>query len=109
MDLVLKLSIGEQIYPVKVPAELLSEPADFFAKLDQDMDRGWQMGRFWVDNPDLTQRCQIVADRILTAVYQEQHQLVGLASAYILQRMPGVKKIDINTSGEMIETTFNFE
>ena len=36
--------------------------------MDQDMDAGWQMSRDWVDNPSREQRCQIVADKLLTAL-----------------------------------------
>ena len=41
----------------EVPDNLLIEAKDFFAKLDQDMDKGWQMSRDWVEKPDAEQRC----------------------------------------------------
>ena len=40
------------------------------------MDKGWQMSRFWVEKPDLYQRCQIVADRILGAFHTENQKMV---------------------------------
>ena len=61
--MILNVVIEEQNYPVDVPAEIVAEGEEFFRKLDRDMDRGWQMSRDWVDNPDQEQRCQIIGDR----------------------------------------------
>ena len=63
-----KVIIGEQVYAIEVPEELLAEAAEFHAKLDRDMDRGWQMSRQFVERPDRLQRCQIVADKLLTSI-----------------------------------------
>ena len=65
-----KVVIGEQVYEVEVPEELLREAAEFHARLDRDMDRGWQMSRQFVERPDPMQRCQIVADKLLTGIMQ---------------------------------------
>jgi hypothetical protein len=66
--MILNVVIEEQIYPVDVPAEIVADGEEFFGKLDRDMDKGWQMSRDWVDNPDVEQRCQIVGDKMLTAM-----------------------------------------
>ncbi len=102
--MILNVVIEEQVYPVKVPEALLSEASDFFDKLDADMDKGWQMSRDWVDNPTLEQRCQIIGDRMLTALHNDNRKLMMLLSAYILARAPGVTGIRIDTHGEMLET-----
>ena len=87
-----------------VPDNILIEAKDFFYKLDQDMDRGWQMSRDWVENPDAEQRCQIVADKILTAIETDNEKMLMLMAAYILHTMPGVKSINIDITGDMNET-----
>ncbi len=87
-----------------VPDNLLSEAKDFFDKLDSDMDRGWQMSRDWVESPDTEQRCQIVADKILTAIETDNEKLLMLMAAYILRTLPGVKSINIDITGDMNET-----
>lgn len=87
-----------------VPDSLLTEAADFFEKLDTDMDRGWQMSRDWVDNPNSEQRCQIAADRILTAIETENEKMLMLMAAYILRTMPGVTGVNIDITGDMNET-----
>jgi hypothetical protein len=68
------------------------------------MDKGWQMSRDWVDKPDQLQRCQIIGDKLLTAMHNDNKQMMALLSAYILARVPGVSAIRIDTNGEMLET-----
>jgi len=102
----LKVTAGDITRELEVPDELLTEAEDFFARLDADMDRGWQMSRRWVDNPDTTQRCQILADRILTAWHNKNPQMAGLAAAYILKRLPGIRHVTIDITGDMTQTRF---
>ena len=106
--MILDITINGRRHPVEVPESLLEEADDFFRKIDRDMDRGCQMSRKWVENPNAEQRCQVVADRILTAVHKKNRAMVGLGSAYILKRMPGVRHVRIDTSGDMTQTLFEF-
>ena len=65
--MILNIRIEDQDYPIEVPDDIVADGGDYFQHLDQDMDKGWQMSRDWVDKPNTEQRCQIVADRILGA------------------------------------------
>lgn len=102
--MILKLSIDDQTYDIDVPEQMLDEAREFYAKMDQDMDKGWQMSRFWVDKPDLYERCQIVADKILGAFHTENKKMVLLMSGYILSRMPQVQEVVVDTSGDITLT-----
>ena len=99
-----KVIIGEQIYAIEVPEELLGEAAEFHAKLDRDMDQGWQMSRQFVERPDRLQRCQIVADKLLTSITHGNQATAMLMAAYIALRMPGAVGVDIDDAGEMQNT-----
>jgi hypothetical protein len=99
-----KVIIGEQIYAIEVRDELLGEAAEFHARLDRDMDRGWQMSRQFVAQPDTLQRCQIVADKLLTSIMNDNEATMLLMAAYIVLRMPGAIGVDIDASGEMQNT-----
>jgi hypothetical protein len=99
-----KVVIGEQVYAVEVPEELLRESSEFHARLDRDMDRGWQMSREFVAQPDRLQRCQIVADRLLTSLTQGNQATAMLMAAYIALRMPGATGVSIDDGGEMQNT-----
>ena len=99
-----KVIVGEQVYTVEVPDALLGEAREFHARLDRDMDRGWQMSREFVAQPDRLQRCQIVADRLLTSLAQGNEATAMLMASYIALRMPGAIGVDIDAQGEMQNT-----
>jgi hypothetical protein len=99
-----KVVIDEQVYGIEVPDDLLREAAEFHARLDRDMDRGWQMSRRFVERPDPMQRCQIVADKLLTSIMQNNQATAMLMAGYIALRMPGAIGVDIDTAGEMQNT-----
>ena len=99
-----KVTVDEKTFPLEVDNLMLDSAHDAFLKMDYDMNKGWQMSRIWIDNPNDLQRCQIAADKMLTAIQQEKAATVGLMAAYILHKMPGVQAIDIDTSGDMTLT-----
>lgn len=102
--MILNVILNENSYPIRIPDGMPEEAADMFARMDVDMDRGWQMSRVWVDHPDLNQRCQIVADRLLTAMENHNQELATMMAAYIVARVPDVQEIVIDTSGDMTQT-----
>jgi hypothetical protein len=99
-----KVTVAGQEYAVEIADELLPEAAEFHATLDRDMDRGWQMSREFVAHPDRLQRCQIVADKLLTGIMQQNQATAMLMASYIALRMPGAIGVDIDASGEMQNT-----
>ena len=98
-----KVIVGDQVYAVEVPEDLLREAGDFHARLDRDMDRGWQMSREFVAQPDRLQRCQIVADKLLTAIMQGNESTAMLMAGYIALRMPGAVGVDDRCLGRDAE------
>ncbi|HHJ14691.1 MAG TPA: hypothetical protein ENJ79_10015 [Gammaproteobacteria bacterium] len=102
--MILKVTIDDQTYDIEVPEHLLEEAGEFYDKMDADMDRGWQMSRTWVEKPDLYQRCQIVADRVLGAFHTENKKMLLLMAGYILSRVPQVQEVVVDTSGDMTLT-----
>jgi hypothetical protein len=105
----LDVIIDNKTHRIEVPPDVLDEGETFFLKMDHDMDSGWQMGPEFVESPNTAQRCQIAANKLLVSVSMHNKLLVELMAGYILKRMPGVKIVDIDTSGEMLNTEFLFE
>ena len=101
--MILKVVVNDQIYPITVPEEIISEAGDFFNRIDKDMDKGWQMSRDWVDMPNQEQRCQIVGDKMLTAMHNDNKRLMILLSAYVLARVPGATSLRIDTNGAVLD------
>jgi hypothetical protein len=105
----LDVIIDNKTHRIEVPPDVLDEGEAFFLKMDRDMDSGWQMGPEFVESPNTAQRCQIAANKLLVSVSMQNKLLVELMAGYILKRLPGVKIVDIDTSGEMLNTEFRFE
>lgn len=106
--MILKAIVDEQVYTLNVPDPLIERGGEFFDQLDRDMDQGWQMSREWVDAPNRLQRCQIVADKLLTALEKENEKLGMLMAGYILERLPNVESVELDLQGEVQNNQFNF-
>jgi hypothetical protein len=102
----LNVIVDQRTFPIEVPPALLHEAEEFFRKIDQDMDHGWQMGPEFIENPDSVQRCQIAANKLLVSLSGANETMVKLMAGYILKRLPGVVGVRIDTTGEMLNTEF---
>ena len=103
--MILNIYIDNSAYQIDVTPKILKDGEEFFAKMDRDMDKGWQMSRRYVEHPDTFQRCQIAADKILSALERGNRKLALLMAGYILTRLPGVQGVQIDTNGEIFNTT----
>lgn len=105
----LDVIIDDKTLRVEVPQDMLDDGEDFFRKMDRDMDHGWQMGPEFIENPNIEHRCQIAANKLLISVSTQNKLMMQLMAAYILKRLPGVKTVNIDTAGEMLNTELVFE
>jgi hypothetical protein len=94
---------------ITVADDMLQHAEGFFAKMDADMDGGWRMGREWVQRPDDTQRCQVAANKLLTALDTRNEKFALLLGAYMLWKMPGLHSVDIDNTGDMAATQFSVQ
>ncbi|WPL16141.1 hypothetical protein Thiowin_01088 [Thiorhodovibrio winogradskyi] len=106
--MILEAIVDDQVFSLNVPESLLSQASGFFDQLDRDMDQGWQMSRDWVAAPDRLQRGQIVADKLLTALENENEKLGMLMAGYLLARLPGLKSVELDIQGEIQNNQFSF-
>ncbi|MDQ1363951.1 MAG: hypothetical protein QG652_1813, partial [Pseudomonadota bacterium] len=74
-----------------------------FSEMENEFDRGQQMGRYWIDHPDNFQRCQIAASKLVDAFCREDKRNFYLMSAYILYKMPDAREVVVNTGNEIQE------
>jgi len=105
--MILKIIIDDEEQVIHVPDGIIEDASEYFDMIDKDLDQGYQMSRTWVAKPDLLQRCQIVGDRILTALETENKQTGTLMAAYILARVPNAYALHLNDDGDM--TLFDLE
>lgn len=100
----LNVYVSDNLFPIEVPDDMLEDAEDIYAKMDNDMDQGWQMYRDWVDELTQQQRCQVVANRLLTALENENQPSAMLMAGYIMTRMPGIMNVHISTDGDITQT-----
>lgn len=98
--MILKVVIDDQLLELNVPEAFLQQAEDFFARMDADMDAGWQVNRDWVEKPDQMLRAQVAANKLLTALDNEDHKLGRLMAGYIVARLPNVDRVELNPAGE---------
>jgi hypothetical protein len=104
----LDVTIDDKTHCIEIPPGMPEQAESFFRKMDADMAHGWQMGPEFIEAPDARQRCQIAANKLLTAVSGGNTLMMQLMASYILKHLPGVRQVDIDTSGEMLNTDFRF-
>lgn len=102
----LNVYVNELMKQVDVPDDMLRDAESIYAKIDQDLDQGWQMSREWIDELDTVQRCKVIADRLLTAIENDNEPTTMLMAGYIMSRMPKVTTVHIATDGDMNQTQF---
>ncbi len=102
--MILNVVVDGNTFPIEVPDHLVRDAGEFFDKIDADMDKGYLVGREWVDNPTLEHRVQVVADRMLTAMETENESMRVMMAAYILNRVPGIKGVRVATDGDIMES-----
>ncbi len=100
----LDVYIGNELHKIEIPEMVLEEGHDFFDKIDRDMDGGWKMGPEFIESPDTEQRCQIVADKLMTAIETGNDNMARLLAGYIVTRMPGTEAVNIDIYGEPLNT-----
>ena len=101
---VLNVVIDGQMMAVNVEEDIVVQGSSLFNKMDEDMNKGWTLAREFVENPNITQRCQIVGDKLLTAIEDENEQMKMMMAGYILSRVPNIMTIHIDNTGEIFET-----
>jgi len=102
----LNIIIDDYSMNLNIPEDFIESSSEALQRLDDRMDGGVQMGREWIQNPDRQQRCQVAADKLLTALETDNRQLALVSAGYIISRMPGVKRVRIDNSGELSGTLF---
>ena len=90
----------EEHLRVEVDEQDIQHGGPFFQQMDKDMDVGRRMGPEYVHDLDITQRCQIVAERLMLAIEARNESLARAMAAYIVWRIPNIRELHIDTSGE---------
>ncbi|HED34973.1 MAG TPA: hypothetical protein ENJ08_12310 [Gammaproteobacteria bacterium] len=95
------INIDEQSYTLEVTPALMQELQSTHQEMDSDFDKGLQLGRYWIEQPGDEQRCQYVADKVVSAIHQEDIRQFYLMSSYILHKYPNLKMVTVSSDFEI--------
>ncbi|MDH5516375.1 MAG: hypothetical protein OEY36_00975 [Gammaproteobacteria bacterium] len=97
----IRVLVEDKAEEFEIPDQLIEQGEDFFNKMNTDLDKGWQMGHVWVENPNMLQRCQIAADKMMSAIHHENEKMFMLMGAYILKNKPDTDEIHLDSTGDI--------
>lgn len=95
------ITIDQEPFALDIPEGLFDEAKAFISDMDTDLNKGVQLGRHWIDEPSDEQRCQIAANKIVTALHQEDVRSIYLMAAYVLSKFPTLKTITVDSDYEI--------
>ncbi len=95
------ITIDEESYTLEVKDELMQELKNVHADMDAEYDKGVQLGRYWIESPTLEQRCQLTANKVVSAIHQENIRLFYLNASYILSKFPELKRVTVSSDFEI--------
>ena len=105
----LNVNIDGNDYPLDIPSDIIFGAKAMFQKMDKDMDNGWQIYRDWVNDLNVVQRCQVVADKLLTAMETENIASKMMMAGYLIYKLPKLRTVYISTDGDITQTEFVME
>lgn len=97
------ITIDQELFTLDIPEGVFVEAKTFITDMDAEFDRGLQLGRYWIDAPTDDQRCQVAANKIITALHQEDVRSFYLMAAYVLTKFPTLKMIIVDSNYEIDE------
>jgi predicted Abi (CAAX) family protease len=101
---ILNVVVDGQMHVVNVEEDTILSGSTLFNKMDGDMNKGWTLGKDFVESLSVTERCQVVGDKLLTALEDNNEQMKTMMAAYILSRVPNIMTIHLDNTGEIQET-----
>ena len=102
----LNIIVDDYSMDLNLPEDFVASSAAAFDRLESGMLDGVQMGRDWIERPNRRQCCQVAADKLLTALETDNENLAMLSAGFIVSRLPRVRRVRIDTSGEISGTSF---
>lgn len=97
------ITIDEESYTLEVTDQLMQELQDIIKDMDVEYDKGIQLGRYWIDSPTIEQRCQLTADKVVSAVHREDVRQFYIMAAYILSKYPNLKRVTVSSDFEITD------
>ena len=100
------ITIDEESYTLEVSDAIMKELQGTIKDMDADFDKGARIGRYWIEMPSDEQRCQLAADKVVSAVHQQNVRMFYQMAAYILTKLPTLKMATVSSDFEVSDIHF---
>jgi len=100
------ITIDEESYTLEVSDAIMKELQGVIEEMDADFDKGARIGRYWIDVPSDEQRCQIAADKVVSALHQQNVRMFYQMAAYILTKFPTLQMVTVSSDFEVSDIHF---
>lgn len=100
------ITIDEESYTLEVSDTIMQELQGVIKDMDVGFDKGARIGRYWIDTPSDEQRCQIAADKVVSALHQQNVRMFYQMAAYILTKLPTLKMVTVSSDFEVSDIHF---
>ena len=104
--MIIDVKINEKHESLALPDKFISDASAMFLKMDNDMDKGWQLKMNWIESPDLMDRCKIAMYKFNDALEKDDPKTASLMLGYVVYKMPEIKGVHLEFDDE--ESTINF-
>jgi len=100
------ITIDEESYTLEVSDAIMKELQGTIEEMDADFDKGARIGRYWIEMPTDEQRCQIAADKVASAVHQQNVRMFYQMAGYILTKFPTLQMATVSSDFEVSDIHF---
>jgi len=73
--------------------ELPEQQMAYLDKMDEKMDQGIPLGQGNIFSPQMEHKAQFVANQLVSAIAENNEQLIAAAMAYLANRLPDLQQI----------------
>lgn len=76
---------------------LATSQLGYLDKMDEAMEKGINVGKDKIEDPDLQQKSQFVALQLVKALHDENDAVIAASCAYLAKRMPDLLQVVAKT------------
>ena len=100
---------GELIVQYDRAKPLPGQQRAYLDRLDERMDRGFELNDTRIDAPDVAQRAQLITLHLIDALNNNEDSLISALCAWLANRLPDLKQVKVDGKGAEVAIDLVFD
>ena len=100
---------GELIVQYDRAKPLPGQQRAYLDRLDERMDRGFELNDTRIDAPDVGQRAQLITLHLIDALKKNEDSLISALCAWLANRLPDLKQVKVDGEGAEVSIDLVFD